>query len=74
MFLMIITAINKLTSLTKHVPCKCECKFGSKNYNSNWKWNNDKYLRERRDPKENSVIKKIYFEILLHVLVNMVNI
>ena len=38
----IITGINKLETLTKHISCKCKCKLGGRNCNS-YQWrNNDK--------------------------------
>ena len=38
-----IIGINESRTLTKHIPCRCKCKFDSKKCNSNQKWNNDKY-------------------------------
>ena len=32
--------INELKIMTKHVLCKCECKFNSRKCNSNQNWNN----------------------------------
>ena len=40
--LNIITGINESKTLTKHISCKCKCKFDSRKFNSNQKWNNDK--------------------------------
>ena len=37
-----ITGINELKTLTKHVLCECKCKFNGRKCNSNQKWNNDK--------------------------------
>ena len=37
-----ITGINELKTLTKHVSCECECQFDGRKCNSNQKWNNDK--------------------------------
>ena len=37
-----ITGINESKILTKHIPCKCKCKFNGRRCNSNQKWNNDK--------------------------------
>ena len=37
-----ITGINELKTLTKHVSCECECKFDGRKCYSNQKWNNDK--------------------------------
>ena len=38
-----IVGINESNILTKHISCECKCKFDSRKYNSNQKWNNDKY-------------------------------
>ena len=37
-----ITGTNKSRILTKHISCKCKCKFDKRNCNSNQKRNNDK--------------------------------
>ena len=37
-----ITEINESKILTKHISCKCKCKFDKRKCNSNQKWNNDK--------------------------------
>ena len=37
-----ITRINELKTLTKHISCKCKCKFDERKCNSNQWWNNDK--------------------------------
>ena len=37
-----ITRINECKTLTKHISCKCKCKFGARRCNSNQLWNNDK--------------------------------
>ena len=39
--LNMITWINEAKILIEHIPCDCKCKFISKIYNSNQKWNND---------------------------------
>ena len=36
------TEINESKILTKHMTCKCKCKFDGKRCNSNQKQNNDK--------------------------------
>ena len=36
-----ITGKNESKKLTKHISCKCECKFDSIKRNSNQKWNHD---------------------------------
>ena len=37
-----ITGINKLNALIKHVPCNCRSKFIGRKCNSNKEWNNNK--------------------------------
>ena len=37
-----ITGINELKTLTKHISCECKCKFDGTKCNSNQCWNNDK--------------------------------
>ena len=37
-----ITGINELKILTKHISCESECTFDGKKCNLNQKWNNDK--------------------------------
>ena len=37
-----ITQINELKTLRKHISCKCKCKFDGRKCNSNQKWNNNK--------------------------------
>ena len=46
--------------LSKHVSCKCECKFKSRKCNSNQKWNNDECWCEYKNRKEHLVFKKGY--------------
>ena len=50
-----ITGINKLKILTKHISCKCKCKFDGRKCNSNQKWNNNKY---RCECKKNHIYEK----------------
>ena len=50
-----IIGINVLKTLTKHISCKCKCKFDEKKCNSNQWWNNDKCWCECK----NSYVKKI---------------
>ena len=57
-----ITGINEPKTLTKHISCKCECKFDNKGCNLNQKWNNNKSRCECKNPKEHLCVKKIYFE------------
>ena len=37
-----ITGINESKTLTKHISCKCKCKFNGRKFNSDQWWNNDK--------------------------------
>ena len=39
-----ITGINKLKTLTKHISCKCKCTFDGRKCNSNQKRNNNKRI------------------------------
>ena len=39
-----ITGINVLKTLTKHISCECKCKFDGIKCNSNQWWNNNKCL------------------------------
>ena len=39
--LTIITRINQSKTLTKHISCKCKCRFDRRKYNSN-QWKNNK--------------------------------
>ena len=66
-----ITGINKSKTLTKHLSCKCKCKFDGGKCNSDQWWNNDKCWN---DCKKIMYMKKIMFGILLHVAVKMENI
>ena len=68
-----ITGIKELKKLTKHISCKCECKFDSKKRNSNQKWNNDKCRGESANPKEHCVCQKVIFGIQQHVIAKLVN-
>ena len=38
----LIKGINESKTLTKHISCKCRCKFDGRKCNSNQKWNNDR--------------------------------
>ena len=66
-----ITEKNESKTLTKHISCKCKCKFDRRKCNSNQKLNNDKCWCEC---KTIIYVKKILFWILLHVVVKIVNI
>ena len=37
-----ITGINESKTLTKHISCKCKCRFDARKCNSDQWWNNDK--------------------------------
>ena len=52
-----ITGINESKILTKHVSCKCECKFDIRKSNSNQNWNNNK------------CVKKIIFGIIIWIII-----
>ena len=39
-----ITGINELKTLTKHISCKCKCKFDGRKYNSNQRSTNNKRI------------------------------
>ena len=41
-----ITCINELKTLTKHVSCECKCKFDGRKCNWNLQWNNDRFRYE----------------------------
>ena len=43
-----ITEVNELKILTKHVSCECKCEFDCRKCNSNQKWNNDKRWYESK--------------------------
>ena len=53
-----ITGANESKILTKHISCKCECKFDGKKCNSNQKWNNDKCWCGCKNLKKHNVCKK----------------
>ena len=60
----IITGINESKILTKHVSCKCKCKFHGRQCNSNKKLYNNKCRREgnpkEKNPIEHNVCEKDY--------------
>ena len=45
--LNMITGKKESKILTKHVSCECKCKCDRRKYNSNQKWNNDKFRCKR---------------------------
>ena len=55
-----ITGINELKTLTKHISYNCEYKFDSRKCNSNQNWNNNKWWCECKNSKEHRVCKKEY--------------
>ena len=57
-----ITGINELKTLTKHILCKCKCKFDGRKCNSNQKWNNGKYHYECKSSIKLCVQKRLYLE------------
>ena len=66
-----ITEINESKTLTKHISCKCQCRIDEKNVihiNGGLMINVDVRV------KSFMYVKKIMFDILLHVIVKMGNI
>ena len=66
-----ITEINESKTLTKHISCKCQCRIDEKNVihiNGGLMINVDVCV------KSFMYVKKIMFDILLHVIVKMGNI
>ena len=57
-----ITGINELKTLTKHISCECKCKFDGRKCNSDQWWNNEKCQCKKH------VCEKIMFGILLHAV------
>ena len=55
----VITKINELKTLAKHISCKCKCKFDGRKCNSNQKWNN-KFQCKCKNLKESHICKKDY--------------
>ena len=45
-----ITGINESKTLTKHISCKCKCKFDGRKCNSNQKRKNDKCCCKSKNP------------------------
>ena len=52
-----ITGINELKTLTKHISCECKCKFDGRKCNSNQRRNNDKC---RCECKKHHICEKVY--------------
>ena len=63
-----ITGINESKTLTKHISCKCKCKFNGRKSNSDQWCNNNKC---RCECKKFMYVKKIMFGIQLNVLVKV---
>ena len=55
-----VTARSESTTLTRHIPCKCKCKFDGRKCNSNQKWNNNKCRCEWKNPKRHNACEKDY--------------
>ena len=53
-----ITGINELKTLTKHISCECKCKFDGRKCNSDQKWNSNKYRCKCKNLKERHLCKK----------------
>ena len=66
-----ITGINESKTLTKHISRECKCRFDGRNCNSDQWWNNENVHVSVRNVM---YVKKIKFEILLHVIAKMENI
>ena len=69
-----ITGINELKTLTRHVSCKCKCKFDKKN--SNFVIQINSRITINIDVSVENIInvRKIIFGILVHVFVKKENI
>ena len=67
----VITVINELKTLTKHISCDWKCKFDGTKCKSNQWWNNDKC---RCECKNIIFVKKVMFGILVYAIVEMENI
>ena len=58
-----ITGINELKTLNKHILCESKCKFDNRKCNSKKNWNNDKCWCEYKNPvKTLCVQKRLYLE------------
>ena len=55
-----ITGIGESKTLTKHISCKCECKFDSIKCNLNNGWNNYKCWCECKNQKFHNACKRDY--------------
>ena len=58
-----VTGINESKILTKHITCKCKCKFDGRKCNLSQKWTNNKFRCECKNPKKhNACEKRLYLE------------
>ena len=48
-------------TLTKHISCKCECKFDGRKNDLNQKWNNNNFRCKSKKLEEYRVCQKVYF-------------
>ena len=55
-----IARINESRTLTKHISCKCNCKFDGRKFNSNQNWNEELCQCERKNSSKHHVCKKYY--------------
>ena len=55
-----ITGTNESKTLTKHISCKCKCRFDGRKCDSNQNQNNNKSHCECKNPKNHCVCKKDY--------------
>ena len=54
-----IIGVNELKTLIRHIPCEYKCKFDSRKFNSNQKWNNYKCrCLPKNSKKKNSCLQK----------------
>ena len=68
----LITRKNESKTLTKHIPCEFKYKFDGRKCNLNQISNNNKCCCECKNLKK-MCVKKVIFEILLHVVLKMVD-
>ena len=66
-----ITGINELKTLTKHISCESKCRFDGRKSNSHQCWNDDNF---NMSVKNVMYVNKIMFGMLLHVVVKKENI
>ena len=71
-----IIGVNELKTLIRHIPCEYKCKFDSRKFNSNQKWNNYKCRCLSKNSKKKKFLfaKKIMFGILLYAVIKVLNI